>query len=75
MRCINSQIITCLFSLLQAVSKRFNELFDPSNWHRIDASSTIDDIHQEILKHTTEVIDEVSKRPIKTLWTNDSHEI
>eukprot|EP01027_Heterolobosea_sp_BB2_P013374 GEZU01019291.1.p1 GENE.GEZU01019291.1~~GEZU01019291.1.p1 ORF type:complete len:103 (-),score=30.78 GEZU01019291.1:44-352(-) len=49
------------------VLEQYNKL-RTTKWAVIDASKTREEIHEEIFKVTTKVIQECQNRPIGTLW-------
>jgi dTMP kinase len=55
----------------QAVMKEFHHMKDmfPSTWHTIDASGSIDEVHETLKKRVESVLDEAdSAKPLKFLW-------
>ncbi len=64
--------ITCISyycTFFQAVSSCYEELSD-SSWTKIDASNTIDNIHDSILQQSITVINNTLNQPIGRLWTS-----
>ncbi|KPP77373.1 thymidylate kinase-like [Scleropages formosus] len=54
----------------KTVLQRFEQLMkDPSvNWQVIDAARSIDELHQEILRHSEAAIEQAANQPVAELW-------
>ncbi|XP_047443391.1 thymidylate kinase [Mugil cephalus] len=59
---------TCAFQ--KAVHQRFEQLMkDPSvNWKVIDASQSVEDVHDDITAHSLNAINSAQKLPLEELW-------
>lgn len=50
------------------VSENFSELRDDKYWKIIDASETVENVHQHVLSATEKVMEEVKEKDIGKLW-------
>lgn len=54
--------------LQQRVMKAFDQLKDDSYWKEIDADKEFNDLHQELLSHCDQAINDISNDKLDKLW-------
>lgn len=54
--------------LQQRVMKAFDQLKDDSYWTEIDADKEFNDLHQELLSHCDQAINDISNDKLDKLW-------
>ncbi|XP_072429254.1 thymidylate kinase [Chiloscyllium punctatum] len=58
------------YAFQDSVLKQFEELMkdETLNWKKLDASQSVEDLHQEILSRVKQTIEKVGEEPIGELW-------
>lgn len=71
-----SLFFVCLFDIFryeipelqQRVMKMYDQLKDNSYWREIDADKSFSDLHDELLSHCNDAIENISNDKLDKLW-------